>query len=252
MTMEGHADHNSAVFPPPPGRHAPAAGTYIVQFPKDQVYRVPPRENALIVEQYRNPATAKKRRGGCCCCCNRRVLITFALVVTAIVAVVGITLATLYFIFSPAGPKFTVSHVAVNRNNKNSQGAAAQYEVSLRARNPNEKLAIQYQEGDVSLLLFDESKVAEGKFPTLEQGGGEASEVKLELTGSSGAFPRGMHGGDAAVDLKLEIKLAIRIRTAGLETWGMSSNVACQFKVSGLGNDTRILSQQCDTKFKQY
>lgn len=139
--------------------------------------------------------------------------------------------------------------MAVNRNK--SSRAAPQYEVSLRARNPNEKLAIEYQDGDVS-LLFDDTKVAEGKFPTLEQGRGEASEVTVELTGSSGALPRRMNGGDAAVDLKLEIKLAIRIRTAGLETWGMSSNVACQFKVSGLGNDTRILSQQCDTKFKQY
>ncbi|KHN06588.1 hypothetical protein glysoja_010932 [Glycine soja] len=61
-----------------------------------------------------------------------------------------------------------------------------------------------------------------------------------------------MNGGDAAVDLKLEMKLAIRIRTAGLETWAMRSDVACEFKVSALGNDTRVLSQQCDTKFKQY
>ncbi|TKY60294.1 hypothetical protein E2542_SST17390 [Spatholobus suberectus] len=158
-------------LPPPPGRHGHGHDTYIVQFPKDQVYRVPPPENALIVEQYRNPTTEKKRRR-CCCFCSRRFLLTLAIIVVAVVAIAGITLATLFFVFKPKAPGFTVSHVAV-RGNKNSE-----YEVSLRVKNPNGRLGIGYENGDVS-LLFRETKAATGKFPTLKQRRDEPVRLRL-------------------------------------------------------------------------
>ncbi|KAL2242254.1 UNVERIFIED_CONTAM: NDR1/HIN1-like protein 13 [Sesamum indicum] len=41
--------------------------TYVVQIPKDQIYRVPPPENAhMLEERTRNPA--KKKRSSCCLC----------------------------------------------------------------------------------------------------------------------------------------------------------------------------------------
>ncbi|BAT73380.1 hypothetical protein VIGAN_01085700, partial [Vigna angularis var. angularis] len=205
--MEGQA--NAKALPPPPGRYVHE--TYIVQFPKDQVYRVPPRENALFVEQFRKPVTPKKTRSGGCCCCGSRVLLTVALIVVSIVAVVGITLATLYFIFNPTGPAFSVGNLVVNSGggggDKNSR---SQYRVSLRVNNPNDKLGIHYAAGDV-WLFFEGTKVAAGRFPWLDQGQEESSSVIVNMSGPSALFRRVSNSREEPVPLKLEMKLAMRI-----------------------------------------
>ncbi|XP_014506657.1 NDR1/HIN1-like protein 13 [Vigna radiata var. radiata] len=245
--MEGPAKAFAAL-PPPPGRYDQE--TYIVQFPKDQVYRVPPRENALFVEQFRNPVTPKKTRSGGCCCCGSRVLLTVALIVVSVVAVVGITLATLYFIFNPTGPEFSIGNLVVNSGggDKNSR---SQYRMSLRVNNPNDKLGIHFPAGDV-WLFFEGTKVAAGRFPWLDQNQEESSSVIVNMSGPSALFRRVSNSGEEPVALKLEMKLAMRIRIAGIETWLMRSYVFCDFQVTGFGNKTHVLSQDCYTVFKQY
>lgn len=61
---------------PPSVSSRPAfhSGTYVVQVPKDQIYRVPPPENALMVaERTRNQD--KQRRSSCCfCSCSSCIL----------------------------------------------------------------------------------------------------------------------------------------------------------------------------------
>ncbi|KAK9270726.1 hypothetical protein L1049_026309 [Liquidambar formosana] len=48
---DGNRDHE----PDPLPERTSRAGTYVVQVPKDQIYRVPPPEHALIAERRRNP-----------------------------------------------------------------------------------------------------------------------------------------------------------------------------------------------------
>ncbi|KAK7358962.1 hypothetical protein VNO77_00905 [Canavalia gladiata] len=246
MELEINRAVRTPPLAPPPGR--PQHEMYIVQFPKDQVYRVPPRENALIVENHRNPATAKKKRI-CCCCCGPRLLLTLALVIISIIAILAMTLAILYFIFNPTGPTFAVTEFAVKNSNSPSK-----YDVSLRAKNPNQRLGIEYENGDVWLEVPETKVIARGKFPKLEQLNYESSQVNLELSGPNKLLPKGM-GGDhktnTTVALKLEMKLGVRVTTAGLKTWIMKAGVMCNFKVTSFGNDTRVLSQQCDTNFSQ-
>ncbi|KAL9329591.1 hypothetical protein ACSQ67_004594 [Phaseolus vulgaris] len=249
--MEGQAKAADptvvASLPPPPGRKSHE--TYIVQFPKNQVYRVPPRENALIVEQYRNPAAPKKTRGACCLC-ERRVLLTLGLIAVSIIAIVGITLATLYLIFDPTGPTFSVSNLVVKSGGAD-RNSRPQYKVSLIVNNPNERLGIQYEAGEVS-LLFEGTRIAGGRFPRLDQCREESSAVVANLSGPGGLFRWVSSSGDGPVALELEMNLAVRIRTAGIETWLMTSNVFCHFMVTGLRSNTRILSQECDADFKEY
>ncbi|QCD84706.1 Late embryogenesis abundant protein [Vigna unguiculata] len=245
MTTEGHANAVEAL-PPPPGRYVQE--TYIVQFPKDQVYRVPPRENALFLEQFRKPVTVKKtRRFGCRC---GRVLLTVVLVVVSVVAVVGITLATLYFIFSPTGPTFGVGNLAVKSGGA-YRNSRTQYRVSLRVHNPNDKLGIHYAAGDV-WLFYERTKVAAGRFPSLDQGREELSTVIVMMSGPSAVVRRVSNSREQPVALKLEMKLGMRIRIAGIETWLMRSNVYCDFEVTDFGNKTRVSSQDCYTEFKEY
>lgn len=213
---------------------------------------MPPRENALIVESYRNPPNVMKKKRSCCC--STRLLLTLALIVLAIIAIVGITLATLFFIFNPNGPKFSVNNVVVKNTGKSSR---PQYEIWLAVKNPNKRLGLDYVNDAEVSLLYEGTKVATGnKFPMLEQDRGAFSNVKVGLTGSNGPLPKVMDKSmndkesNTPVALRLEMKLGIRVTTAGLESWVMKSDVTCKFKVNSLRNGTKILSQECNTNFK--
>lgn len=67
-------DHQVIVQVQQPDLPAFMSGTYVVQIPKDKIYRVPPPENALIAERHRNNrgnnnnnnSNTNKR------CCSRR------------------------------------------------------------------------------------------------------------------------------------------------------------------------------------
>ena len=229
-------------LPTPPGR-VHNENLYIVQFPKNQVYRVPPRENALIVERYRNPQNDKSQ--SCCCCCSPRSLLTIALILVSVIAVVAITLATLFFIFNPTGPTFSITHFAVKNVSR-----LPHYEISLRVKNPNQRLGIIYENSEVS-MHFEDSVVGRGKFPRLlEQGRHASTQFMVDVRRTNRAFPPKRL--QTPVTFELDMNIRLRITAAGLNTWVMKSNVVCEFKVSNLVNNTRILSQECDTNFRQY
>ncbi|OIW17881.1 hypothetical protein TanjilG_19852 [Lupinus angustifolius] len=235
---------------PPPG-HLDNHEMYIVQFPKDQIYRIPPRENALIVERHRNLPKEKKARS---CCCSTRLLLTLCLILITIIAIVGITLAVLYFIFNPMGPTFSINDVMVNTIGKSK---TPQYEISLGVKNPNNRLGLDYENNDNVVTLMSEGiMVATGKFPALEQGHDASSKVMVELTGTNVPLPKVMDmsmndvKSNKPISLSLNMKLGLRVVTAGLKAWVMKSDVVCEFKVNALRNDTKILSQICETNFK--
>lgn len=123
----------------------------------------------------------------------------------------------------------------------------------MRARNTNERLGMVYEDSEVALLVEDSGdKVAEGRFPRLEQDRDGSTQVKILLTGTKGAKSVGGGKLNARVGFDLEMGLRVRVSLGGFNTWVMTANVVCEFDVSGLGNGTRILSQHCDTKFRQY
>ncbi|GAU24548.1 hypothetical protein TSUD_148890 [Trifolium subterraneum] len=74
-------------------------GTYVVRVPKDQIYRVPPPENAHIVEQHHS-APPKKTN------CTRCYCITFIIIFLAVVILIGGVLGGLFFMAQqPRCPK---------------------------------------------------------------------------------------------------------------------------------------------------
>ncbi|PNY08438.1 late embryogenesis abundant hydroxyproline-rich glycoprotein [Trifolium pratense] len=65
-------------------------GTYVVRVPKDQIYRVPPPENARIAEQHRS-APRRETNGTHCCC------IAFIVFFLAVAILIGGVLGGLFF-----------------------------------------------------------------------------------------------------------------------------------------------------------
>lgn len=72
------ASAESQPAPPPSEKPPSPTGTYVIQIPKDQVYRVPPPENA---RRYANYNRRKTRRCGFCCCLCWLIGLLFILIV---------------------------------------------------------------------------------------------------------------------------------------------------------------------------
>lgn len=233
---------------PPPNFRRPLE-TYVVQVPKDQIYRVPPPENARIVEGYRK-AAASPHRNKNRPCLHYLIWIAIALVVVGIM--VGITLAILYFSFTPKSPVFSVSKLHVKHF---KDGSPPRYDITLKVRNPNEKMGIQYGSSeDDAKLNFWTKKLGWGTFPSLYQDKGESNIVQIKLNGHEDQpVPPNVQRSMNDKKIKHQISLALNVKSKLLlnvwifKMWKKDMDVKCNFRVSTMGDGTKILHQSCKT-----
>lgn len=225
--------------------------TYVIQIPKDQIYRIPPPENAVIAERYRQKPDEKKffSPSKSCILIIGGILIVLALII-------ALTLVALSIIFIPKAPTFSIARVQVN-NPQNSTHKSSQspgYTISLKAKNPNDEMGINYKgNGDVT-LSFKGKKIATGKFPTLYQDEKGYKMIKFSLAGTKATLPKEIakslkdKKSKVPVSLALNAKILVKVNLGMIKTWVKDANVACQFKVSTLGSGIRILSQECQSQ----
>ncbi|KAK7282801.1 hypothetical protein RIF29_11867 [Crotalaria pallida] len=239
--------------PPPPQPYDPDSpklqlpyvgpGTYVVQVPKDQVYRVPPPENARIAESYRVSPRKGKKRSCCCWCCV--CLIFFIIILIILGAIIGGLFSA---VLKPRSPIFSVQHFQL----KNSSHPI--YNITLKVKNPNPKVGIDYKEGgDVSLSL-KKKEIASGDYPSFYQAHDDSKEFRLALKASKGTLPKEVDESMTSMKKKVHLtfKLTIQVPTQ-MNTWVLQSgtiiyDVTCQVKVDTLAKNTRVLSQECETK----
>lgn len=231
--------------PNEPGEVFPM-GTYVVQVPKDQVYRVPPPENALIIERYRTPIAKSKGPSRCCCL---RLLLIFILVLI----VLGVLLSITSIIIKTKDPVFCIDHFLVKNMSRSSQGNVGhEFDIRTKAKNPNAGSGILYKEGGKSSLLFKQKEVAAGKFPTFYQSKKGTTTSQLVLHDSSDGSSKGIEERMKGAKLKPNLAFMLSIKVPARMTVGLFRKqdvnivVSCNFEIDTLAEGrTRVHSQQC-------
>ncbi|KAJ1406833.1 Late embryogenesis abundant protein [Sesbania bispinosa] len=217
-------------------------GTYVVQVPKDQIYRVPPPENARIAENYRKTPQRETNRTRCCCI----VLIT---VFIAIIIFVGALLGGLFsIVLRPKDPRFSIQSFHVKNTTH------PQYNITLQVYNPNSKVGVSYKEGGVVSLALKRKEIASGAYPSFFQAHHNTSEFAVSLKGSSAKFPKEVDESmrnekkKVHVAFSLTIDVQTKMEMGLLRSGTMKYDVTCQVTVDTLAKATKVLSQQCDAK----
>ncbi|TYH70324.1 hypothetical protein ES332_D05G109800v1 [Gossypium tomentosum] len=145
-----------------PEKPAPQPGTYIIQIPKDQIYRVPPPENA---HRYAHLSKRKRRRStsrSCCCCLLTTIL--------ALLLAAAIAAAVIYFVFKPESPNYSVESVAIKGFNLTSPSPLSpEFNVTVRAHNPNDKIGIYYEKGSSVKVYYGDINLCNGALPVFFQ-----------------------------------------------------------------------------------
>lgn len=230
--------------------------TYVVHFPRDQVYRVPPPENARIAESHRpknnNKSSGKGGGGGGGCSLCRLIIIALILVALGI----SIFIAMVLTLYSPKYPEFSLEHFHAKSNGNNSsprKNNNNNYSVSLTIKNPNERMEVQYGSGKMS-LKFKGKVIASGKYLSTQQEAAKEIVVLETLHGNKKSLTKSMakslmnNKDKHPKSMVLIIYVPIKITS-----WAITSQkyliVTCDFKVKmHAKTGTKIISQECGTK----
>lgn len=101
----------------------------------------------------------KKRRRSCCCRC---VCYTLCLLLLFVVAV-GATIGILYLVFKPKLPDYSIDRLQLTRFTLNQDSSlSTAFNVTITAKNPNEKIGIYYEDGSKITVWYMEAKLSDG------------------------------------------------------------------------------------------
>ncbi|KAF0892096.1 hypothetical protein E2562_013478 [Oryza meyeriana var. granulata] len=238
----------------------PPAGTYVVQMPKDKVFRVPPLENARLFEHYTRRA---KRRGRCSCV---RVCSWLLLTLVALAVALAVFAAVIYVVFKPRQPTYTLQSLAVSGlggivGNASSSSApvafAPEFDATVRADNPNGKIGVHY-EGDGSHVAVSYSgvRLADGAWPAFYQGPRNVTVLVATVKGSGIRFSDRLLEEIAAagrlrsVPFDVDITVPVRLQLGEVRTWAVPVRVRCTVAVDRLAADAKVVSKSCGVKVR--
>ncbi|KAF8009411.1 hypothetical protein BT93_J0409 [Corymbia citriodora subsp. variegata] len=227
---------------PSEDKPVPPPLTYVIQLPKDQVYRVPPPENAKLFERYTRRG---KRRGSPCCC--------IFLAVAALTLLVGGGAGLFYLILRPEPPKYAVEGVTIGGVDLNTTSAMSpEIGLAVRAENPNDKIGIYYLGGSSVNMYYDGVRLAGGTLPAMYQSSNSYTVFNVTLTGSGVVLTSDSsrnltaEQSQGSVPLKLTVKAPVKFKVGAVKTWKITVKLSCDVTVDKLTASAKVVHADCD------
>ncbi|KAM0952893.1 hypothetical protein DsansV1_C02g0018191 [Dioscorea sansibarensis] len=230
--------------PEPPFR----SETYIVQVPKEQIYRIPPPENAYLAEQYKNNLN-RRRKSPC---------LTYLPWLLAVIAAIGLTIGIValvfYLVVRPGVPKVSIEAFAAKNLNLSSRWKKPEYDILMKTLNPSANMGYIYGSGGKACMSHKGDVIASGESPQFDQPSHNETTFHLVLQGSSNKLPkeiqRSLKGPNEIVSLSLLVNYVVRLKIGMIES-SKSMSIQCDFRVSKFAKGTKIVSQECSVKLGQ-
>lgn len=249
-TPQNSSEHPLRPIPPSPEKPVPSPGTYVIQIPKDQVYRIPPPENA---RRFQNYSRRKYRRSKCgLCLCS----LLGSIVVLAILA--GISAAVLYLVFRPESPNYSIDDIAIKGINTTASSAeiSPAIDVVLRAKNPNDNIGIFYGKDSSVTVYYSDVELCNGAMPAFHQPSNNVTVFKTALTGPgiklTASMKKALRDSEkkGKVPLKLNMKAPVKFKVGSVKTWTLAVKFRCDVTVDKLTAEAKIVSKDCEYGWK--
>lgn len=231
-------EYNLLTLPPPLG-HA-----FIVQMPRDQIFRVPPPENANLVKRFAKPL-AKKRSHR-----NFKACFPWLYALVALFVILVLALVILQFFLKPQSPELTVKNLVFKNSTR------PEYDISLIVKSPYQNIfTIIYEGAEDASVVYKGKTLAEGAFPAFEQGPNDARNVMLSFSSlKRNSLPadleKSLMGKKKMAPLEFTLMMEMPTRSKLLvipATRSSKISVKCEFTIDSLEARTKILAQKCPT-----
>ncbi|XP_010493233.1 PREDICTED: uncharacterized protein LOC104770498 [Camelina sativa] len=227
-------------------RLRPPSGTYVIEIRKDEIYRVPPPENA---HRYEYLSRQKPNHSPCrrCFCYSLAAL----LILLLLAAIAG---GVLYLVYRPQKPQYSVSGVSVTGLNlTTSSPISPVIGVKLRAHNENGKLGLIYVLGNEAKVFYDGMELGNGKFTAFKQPADNVTVITTVLKGLSLQLTKASRKGltesqkKGQVPFGVKIKAPVKFKVGAVTTWTMTVTVDCKVIVDKLTASATVITENCDT-----
>ncbi|KAL3828648.1 hypothetical protein ACJIZ3_017450 [Penstemon smallii] len=244
-TSPKHSDENLTPPEPQLSKPVPPPATYVVQFPREQILRYPPPENA---RKFQN-LTRRKNRRSCCrrCCCYTLCLLLLLIIAAAVSS------GVLYFVFRFKSPKYTVTNLAINGMDVTSASPISpRFDVTIRAENPNGKVGIYYLKDGAVRVFYNDVKLSDGFLPAFYQPKNNVTAMQAAVMGSDVVLGRNVRAqlrraqSQRRVPFMVRVTAPVKIKVGSTKTWEITVKVKCDVVVDELNQGARIISNDCD------
>ncbi|KAL5977550.1 hypothetical protein ACLOJK_024933 [Asimina triloba] len=219
--------------------------SYVIQVPKDQIYRYPPPENPR--------GHQKSRRSRSCCRC---ISWTLGLLVLLVI-LVGIAAGVLYLVFRPKNPSYSIEDLSIKglnlsrSSNQSSLMLSPEFNVTVSAENPNGKISIYYEKGSSASVSYSGVELCNGVLPVFYQGSKNVTVFQTALTGNGvvlsatkrGALVANQQGGN--IPLEVDLRVPVKVKFEVVKTWTLTFKVGCDLTVDELTENAKIVSKAC-------
>ncbi|XP_030458731.2 NDR1/HIN1-like protein 13 [Syzygium oleosum] len=234
-------------LPPPDDKPVPplVPGTYVIQIPKDQIYRVPPPENEGRYgrrTRRENPRRPLRR----CCCCS-------IAAVAALVVLLAAAAGVFYLVVRPRSPGYAVSGISIGGLNLTSSSPVSPaMDVAVRANNPNGKIGIYYLEGSSAEVYYADLKLCDGALPAFYQPANNVTVLDAALKGGAMVLTSQVRQalasdqGQGSVPLTVKVTAPVKLKVGAVKTWKITVKVTCDVTVDKLTATAQIGSTECD------
>ncbi|KAL6506185.1 hypothetical protein OROGR_024366 [Orobanche gracilis] len=229
---------------PPRSKPVPPPATYVVQFPREQILRYPPPENAKKFQVLTRP----RKRRSCCrrCCC-------FTLCLLLLLISVAVSSGVLYLVFRFKSPKYKVTNLAIKGMNFTSAAFMSPgFTITIRSENPNGKARIHYLRDSSVDVLYDGVKLGDGVLPSFYQPRKNVTMLQTTLTGNrvvlGGAVRTALRNAQnqRRVSFVVSTKMPVKIEAGSVWTWKITIKVKCDVEVDALSERAKIVTEDCD------
>ncbi|XP_052107800.1 NDR1/HIN1-like protein 13 [Arachis duranensis] len=240
---------------PPDGKPVPPPGTYVIKIPKDQIYRVPPPENARRFAKYTDKKSKRsyggggRRRCSFCCCFSWFIGVLFI-----IALLIGIAAGVLYLVFKPKSPHYSIDHIGIKAMNLTTAVISPEFNITVKADNPNDKIGIRYETDSSAEIFFKGVKLCDGALPAFYQPPKNITVFMTPLKGNGiklkSEDEKALVDAQTKRQVPLNVKLVapVKIKVGSVESWKITVKIDCDVTVDQLTVQSKILSKKCNYK----
>ena len=205
--------------------------TYVVHFPRDQIYRVPPPEHALKIEEHKRIAQNNEANA-------RGALFSVIVPIVLLSILAGVLFMTIRAtLYSPTAPEFSVAAIRAT-----DLGKSPAFKATIKVKNANSRMSVSYKGAGKATLIYKNKEIGKGKI----EGRGTTADLAAVLAGN-GVTPEMKKSltdeREKLMGLRFELTVEIK---SWAKNEGMDLTISCDFRVlNSLLNVTEISFSEC-------
>ena len=179
----------------------------------------------------------------CSCCSQKFKILTFLL------ALIAVSATIFYLVVKPRSPNYSVNAISVSGVNlavasSTSLTVSLEFDVTVRADYPNNKIGIYYEPKSSVEIYYDDVSLCNGAVPSFYQPPNNVTVFETALKGNGVVLTSTVKNSllQAQSQWKVTVRAPVKIKVGFVKSWTITIKVDCDIMVDSLTANPKIFS----------